>query len=65
MNFSEDQIQYIVGAHWSKRPAVSIAASVRARWNNKMTTEDVKECIDRWSLKHGGKPVCRKNWPCG
>lgn len=64
MSFNDEQIQYILGAHWSKRIPVSIAASVRSKWSNNATTQDIKDCITKYSLRHHGKPVLRKNWPC-
>lgn len=61
---SDDTIQYILAAHWEKRPAVSIAALVRAKFKTSATADSINTIISKYSLRHGGKPVKRKDWPC-
>ena len=56
-------VQYIIGAHWEKRIPVSIARSVRAKFNVDMSTDEIKDTIAKYTLRHHGQPVLRKNWP--
>ena len=64
MTNSQEIVQYVLGAHWEKRSAVSIAASVRFKFKVDASPESIKAIIAKWTLKHHGTPVLRKDWPC-
>lgn len=61
---SDELIQYILGSHWEGRRATRIAAAVRLKFHRPMSAGRVVACIEKYSLRHHGKPVERKNWPC-
>ena len=57
-------IQYVLSAHWSRRIPESIARSVRFKFKVDATADSIRAIIAKYTLRHGGKPVLRKNWPC-
>jgi hypothetical protein len=64
MIFSDELIRYVLAGHWNRRPAVSIAASVRARFDANAQTEHIKYVIGKYTLRHHGEVVERRDWPC-
>ena len=60
---SNELIQYILGAHWEKRIPESIARSVRFKFKVDMTAGEIRDVISKYTLRHHGMPVLRKNWP--
>ena len=57
-------IQFILSYHWQGYRPAAVADHVRHRFHIRCTAEGVLRVIGRWTLRHHGKPVLRRNWPC-
>jgi hypothetical protein len=61
---TEEVIQFILASHWNKHSAPRISRRLKEKFNLKMSADKVNETIKKYTLRHHGKPVQRKSWPC-
>lgn len=61
---TDEIIRFILSRHWSKHSAPRIAASIKKKFKVAMTARQVNNAIKKYTLRHHGEPVERKDWPC-
>jgi hypothetical protein len=62
MRYSDELIQFCLSRHWAKETPTHIAAAATEKFRQKISAREVREILQKWTLRHHGKPVTRKSF---